>query len=83
MTLEELKEVNKMFFAVKGQLFPTQYTTDEMRSVYDSYFKRLWGNNERNEYIRDEFEQVWETRTTWLTGVEEEDLSKVANLGYD
>lgn len=90
MTLEELKRVNKMFFAVKGHLFPIEYTTHEMRGVYNSYFKRLWGNHERFSNIEDSFEEVWKNRKVWLTGDDDisdqdkvDDIEKVAELGYD
>ena len=53
------KEVNFLFFCVKGHLIPTEYTNEDIRSMYDSYFKRLWGNNERMIYCRDEFEELW------------------------
>ena len=66
MTQEELKKVNKMFYAVKGHLFPIEYTVNEMRSVYESYFNRMWGNDEFYTHIEN-FEEVWDNRTTWLS----------------
>jgi hypothetical protein len=71
MTIEELKKINEVFYAVKGHLFPTGYSLHEMRVVYDSYFKRLWNNHERLPNCREEFENVWETRTTWLHDIED------------
>ncbi|MDA9374114.1 hypothetical protein N9R43_01895 [bacterium] len=65
MDLIELKKVNEMFFAVKGHLFPTTYTVNEMRSVYNSYFTRMWGNNEFYLHV-EQFEDVWKNRTAWL-----------------
>jgi|14BtaG_2_1085337.scaffolds.fasta_scaffold21991_2 hypothetical protein len=57
------KEANRMFFYVKGHLIPDEYTLEDVQRMYDSYFKRLWGNNERAEYCCDEFEALWEKRT--------------------
>ena len=82
MNLDEHKKVNEMFYAVKGHLFPEQYSANEMRTVYDSYFKRMWGNNEYCNHIEN-FEDVWSTRIVWLDHIEEEDMSSVAHLGYD
>lgn len=72
MTIEELKKINEVFYAVKGHLFPDGYSLHEMRVVYGHYFKRLWGNHERLVNSREDFEKVWETRTTWLHDIEED-----------
>jgi hypothetical protein len=48
-----------LFYCVKGHLIPTEYTTEDIKSMYDSYFKRLWCNNERMIYCRDDFEELW------------------------
>jgi len=72
MTIEELKKINEVFYAVKGHLFPAGYSLHEMRVVYDSYFKRLWNNHERLPSCREDFEKVWESRTTWLHDIEED-----------
>lgn len=71
MTVEELKRMNEVFYAVKGHLFPISYSLEEMQKVYDSYFKRLWGNHERLVNSREEFNAVWEARTTWLTDIKD------------
>ena len=68
MDLKELKQVNQMFYAVKGHLFPESYSVEEMRSVYNSYFKRMWGNNEFYLHVED-FEAVWNNRSVWLKRV--------------
>jgi hypothetical protein len=89
MTLDELKKLNEVFFAVKGHLFPVTYSTNEMRSVYESYFSRLWGNHERLVNSNADFEDIWNNRTTWLTPLfeidddDDDDISRVAHLGYD
>ena len=88
MTLDELKKLNEVFFTVKGHLFPGSYSTNEMRSVYESYIRRLWGNHERLVNSNADFEDIWNNRTTWLTPISEiddddDDISKVAHLGYD
>ena len=68
MLISELKRVNEMFYGIKGHLFPESYTAKEMRSVYESYFKRAWGNDEFYVHIEN-FEEVWKNRTTWLTPI--------------
>lgn len=57
------KEANRMFFYVKGHLIPDEYTLEDVRSMYDSYFKRLWGNCEVADYCYDEFETLWKERS--------------------
>lgn len=59
-----------MFYAVKGHLFPVEYSLQEMRSVYDSYFKRMWGNHEYCTHVHD-FDAVWDKRKTWLHDIKE------------
>lgn len=71
MDLEELKKINEVFYATKGHLFPTGYSLHEMRVVYGHYFKRLWGNHERLTNCREDFEEVWANRTTWLHEIED------------
>jgi|13_taG_2_1085334.scaffolds.fasta_scaffold01586_9 hypothetical protein len=56
------KEANFLFFCVKGFLIPVEYTDEDIRSMYDSYFKRLWGNNERMVYCQDEFDKIWDMK---------------------
>tara|TARA_B110000503_G_scaffold10836_1_gene14755 strand:+ start:5172 stop:5387 length:216 start_codon:yes stop_codon:yes gene_type:complete len=71
MTVEELKRINEVFYAVKGHLFPIGYSLHEMRVVYDSYFKRLWGNHEAMPNAKEDFEKAWANRTTWLHEIED------------
>jgi|TARA_B110000908_G_scaffold44907_1_gene54675 hypothetical protein len=80
MNIDELKKVNEMFWAVKGQMFPTEYAPKEMRRIYDSYFKRMWGNNEFYLHLEG-FEEAWNNRKCWQTEIEEDELEFVAVKG--
>ena len=46
MTYFELKEANRFYWLVKGQLIPESWSEKDIRSTYESYFARLWGNHE-------------------------------------
>tara|TARA_R110001606_G_scaffold388374_1_gene553639 strand:- start:6 stop:260 length:255 start_codon:yes stop_codon:yes gene_type:complete len=54
----DIKEANRVFFAVKGSLIPDEYTTDDIEAMYYSYVKRLWGNHEASN-CDDRFEAEW------------------------
>tara|TARA_B100000780_G_C20959937_1_gene383127 strand:- start:239 stop:478 length:240 start_codon:yes stop_codon:yes gene_type:complete len=56
----DIKEANFMFWQVKGHLIPSEYSNEDVISMYDSYFKRLWGNNESRDNCRVDFEKAWE-----------------------
>jgi hypothetical protein len=59
----DLKEANRLFYSVKGSLIPDDYTPEDITEMYNSYFKRLWGNHEAS--TRDEkFEELWANRHT-------------------
>jgi hypothetical protein len=59
----DLKEANRLFYSVKGSLIPDDYTDEDIEMMYNSYFKRLWGNHEAS--TRDEkFEELWANRNT-------------------
>jgi len=49
------KEIAKLFYSVKGHLIDEH----NMQLVYDSYFKRMWGNHEL-VYHEDGFEEAYE-----------------------
>ena len=55
MTLDEVKDAYRLFWQVKGHLNTSHET---IMSCKDSYFKRLWNNEEA--YIHtDGFEEAW------------------------
>ena len=62
MTRFQLKEANRYYWMVKGQLIPETWSEKEIMKIYDSYFSRLWGNNERAIYAATGFEAAWKQR---------------------
>lgn len=46
MTYFERKEANRYYWMVKGQLIPDSWSDKDTLAIYESYFKRLWGNHE-------------------------------------
>ncbi|MDA9302645.1 hypothetical protein N9578_00335 [bacterium] len=56
------KQANFMHYQVKGHLIPDSWDNDTIISMYDSYFKRLWNNNERAEICEDDFLIAWEQK---------------------
>jgi len=56
LTAEEHKEAHRLFWLVKGHLTASE---DTILSCTDSYFKRLWGNNERAVYGEEGFEEAY------------------------
>lgn len=69
------KEANRLNWIIKGKLIDASWSDDDVERTYDSYFKRLWNNNE-NYIHEDGFQQAWDDR-------EAEEISKVAVLGYN
>jgi len=57
------KDANEMYWMVKGSLIPTGWSDTDIETMYNSYFKRMWNNNERFVYSSDAFEQAWEKAT--------------------
>jgi hypothetical protein len=75
------KEANRLNWIIKGKLIDRSWSDEEVEKTYDSYFKRLWGNNE--SYIHETgFEKAWKEREAEIFN---EDIKKVAVLGghYD
>jgi hypothetical protein len=73
------KEANRMNWIIKGKLIDPSWSDKDVEATYNSYMKRLWGNNEN--YVHEVgFEQEWKAR-------EAEKLSKelelVCVLGYN
>jgi hypothetical protein len=71
------REANRFYWIVKGSLIPESWTDREVEGIYDSYFKRIWGNHE-NVAHQDGFEDAYYARSH-----ADDDISKVAVLGYD
>jgi hypothetical protein len=73
------KEANRFNWIIKGKLIDTSWSDEEIEKTYDSYFKRLWGNNE-NYVHEDGFEAAYKIREAEILN---EEMSKVAVLGYN
>ncbi len=77
---EVRKEANRLNWMVKGQLIDKSESDSVVEYLYDSYFKRLWGNHERSQYALEGFEAAYENRVQELLTLE---MKNVARLGYD
>jgi len=73
------KEANRFNWIIRGQLIDKSESDTTIEKLYDSYFKRIWGNHE-NVVHEDGFEEAYTVR---LNEMYEEELEKVAVLGYD
>jgi hypothetical protein len=71
------KQANRYYWIVKGHLIPTSWPDKEVVHIYDSYMKRIWGNHE-NCVHEDGFELAYNNQY-----LSDDDISKVAVLGYD
>ena len=61
MTPYQRKEANRLYWKVKGHLVPESWSEKDILEMYESYFRRLWGNHE--QYIHERgFEQAWKRR---------------------
>jgi len=76
------KEANRLNWLIKGKLIDKSWSDESVEQLYDSYFKRLWGNNERAEYGSTGFEAAYKEREAEIFN---EEVKKVAVLGghYD
>lgn len=74
------KEANRLNWMVKGQLIDKSEPDSVVEYLYDSYFKRLWGNHERSQYAEEGFSEAYEYRANELLA---EEMKNVARLGYD
>ena len=61
MTSFQLKEANRYYWIVKGQLIPEGWSEKDIMATYESYFTRIWGNHE-NCYHEVGFEHAWAAR---------------------
>jgi hypothetical protein len=75
------KEANRMNCIIKGKLIDRSWSDKDIEATYNSYMKRLWGNNE-NYIHEDGFQQAWKAREAEIYN-EENDLQGIAVLGYD
>jgi isopenicillin N synthase-like dioxygenase len=57
----QIKEANRYYWIVKGQLIPDTWSVADVSRIYDSYFVRIWGNNE-NYVHEDGFKHAWNKR---------------------
>jgi len=55
------KDANRMFWIVKGHLIPDSWSDEEILKIYDSYFRRMWGNHE-NCVHEEGFEPAWQEK---------------------
>ena len=77
---EVRREANRLNWMVKGKLIDISESDSVVEYLYDSYFKRLWGNHERSQYALEGFEVAYENRVQELLTLE---MKSVARLGYD
>jgi len=66
MTLDEHKEANRLFWIIKGHLIPLHWDEKSIRSIYNSYFERVWINTE-SYYREDGFDEAWNNRLSSLS----------------
>ena len=70
------KEANRFNWMIKGKLIDETWSDEDVEKTYNSYFARLWGNNEM--YLHEDgFEEAW------LDRINNTDIKFVAELGYD
>ena len=74
------KEANRLNWLVKGHLLHPDTSDKDTEATYNSYMKRLWGNNERAVYGEVGFEAAWKAREA---DMREKELKHVARLGYN
>jgi len=62
-SLYTFKWANQLHWQVKGHLIPKEWANDEkqVQRVFDSYFARLWHNEEAYVHLHG-FEEAWEKR---------------------
>jgi hypothetical protein len=62
LTPEEIKEANRLYWIVKGQLIPTTWDEESIRSVLRDYSRRIWHNHEATSVHEIGFEEAWSQR---------------------
>ena len=73
------KEANRLNWIIKGKLIDRSWSDREVEKTYNSYFKRLWGNNEIYQHELG-FEAAYKAREAEILN---EELEYVARRGYD
>ena len=48
-----------MHWCVKAHLIRYEWPDQDIVKMYDSYFKRIWGNHEIQVYSKESFEKAW------------------------
>ena len=71
----EIKEANRYYWIVKGQLIPESWSEADVNAILNSYMKRIWGNHEAIVH-EDGFERAWDERR-------KNSLQNTAVLGYN
>ena len=66
------KEANRFNWMIKGKLIDRSWSDKAVEQTYDSYFKRLWNNNERSEYGLEGFDKAYKKV-----------LDKQSNISYN
>lgn len=61
MTYFQRKEANRLYWKVKGHLVPESWGDKDVLEMYESYFRRLWGNHEQHIHEVG-FEAAWAQR---------------------
>jgi hypothetical protein len=61
MTWYQIKEANRFYWIVKGQLIPESWSEKDIESTYHSYMERIWGNHENGVHATG-FEAAWAAR---------------------
>lgn len=61
MTHFQIKEANRFYWIVKGQLIPESWSEKDVEETYHSYIARIWGNHE-NVVHTVGFEAAWAER---------------------
>ena len=73
------KEANRLHWIVKGHLIPKAENDVSVERIYNSYFKRVWGNHE-NCVHETGFEQAYKCRKIEMLN---DEIKYVAILGYN
>jgi hypothetical protein len=61
MTKFQIKEANRFYWIVKGQLIPESWSEKDVEETYHSYMERIWGNHENVAHAVG-FEAEWQKR---------------------
>jgi hypothetical protein len=62
LTPEEIKEANRLYWIVKGQLIPDTWDEASVQSILKDYARRIWHNHEATSVHESGFEEAWAAR---------------------